>query len=89
MMHDARVMMLGSEQDPGVTRRSIADVFARVRAMSDRQFLLRASYIEIYQEIIRDLLEPSHDNLKIHKDLNRRVYVKAREECRRWTRSWR
>lgn len=72
--------MLGSEADPGVTRRSIADVFERVGATPDRQFLLRASYIEIYQEVIRDLLEPAHDNLKIHEDLNRRVYVEAREE---------
>jgi centromeric protein E len=72
--------MLGSDEDPGVTRQSIAEVFARVRATTDRQFLLRASYIEIYQEVIRDLLDPSHDNLKIHEDLNRRVYVEAREE---------
>lgn len=72
--------MLGSESDPGVTRRSIQRVFHQMIEMQDRQFLLRASYIEIYQEIIRDLLEPSHDNLKIHEDLNRRVYCDAREE---------
>jgi centromeric protein E len=72
--------MLGSAEDPGVTRRSIQEVFELVRETADRQFLLRASYIEIYQEVIRDLLEPSHDNLKIHEDLNRRVYVESREE---------
>lgn len=72
--------MLGSADDPGVTRRSIQEVFELVRKSTDRQFLLRASYIEIYQEVIRDLLEPSHDNLKIHEDLNRRVYVESREE---------
>lgn len=72
--------MLGTDSDPGVTRRSIQEVFEYVQRNEDRQFLLRASYIEIYQEIIRDLLEPSHDNLKIHEDLNRRVYVDAREQ---------
>lgn len=72
--------MLGSADDPGVTRRSIQEVFKLVEQTKERQFLLRASYIEIYQEVIRDLLEPSHDNLKIHEDLNRRVYVESREE---------
>jgi centromeric protein E len=72
--------MLGSLEDPGVTRRAVQEVFETVRRTTDREFLLRASYIEIYQEIIRDLLVPSHDNLKIHEDFNRRVYVESREE---------
>jgi kinesin family protein 5 len=31
--------------------------------------------IEIYMEKIRDLLDPSKDNLKIHEDRNKGVYI--------------
>jgi len=40
------------------------------RQCTDREFLLRVSYMEIYNEAIRDLLQPSHDNLKIHENAN-------------------
>lgn len=33
------------------------------------------SYLEIYNETIKDLLNPSNDNLKIHQDKIRGVYV--------------
>ena len=35
-----------------------------------REFLLRVSYLEIYNEEIRDLLNPSNANLKIHENFN-------------------
>ena len=35
----------------------------------EREFLLRVSYLEIYNEEIRDLLSPSTNRLKIHEDL--------------------
>lgn len=73
--------MLGTHEDPGVTRRAIASVFEHVQEQTNRQFLLRASYIEIYNEVIRDLLVPGSDNLKIHEDVfNKRVFVDAKEE---------
>lgn len=73
--------MLGTPDDPGITRRSIAAVFDIISAARNRQFLLRASYIEIYNEVIRDLLVPDNDNLKIHEDvLSKRVFVDSMEE---------
>lgn len=73
--------MLGNDIDPGVTPRSIQGVFDYIGACPSRQFLLRATYIEIYNEIIRDLLFPANDNLKIHEDaINKRVFVDAKEE---------
>lgn len=72
--------MLGNQKDPGVTRRAISSVFELVGASPSRQFILRAMYIEIYNEAIRDLLVPTNDNLKIHEDaINKRVVVDARE----------
>lgn len=73
--------MLGTESDPGITRRSIAEAFRIISACPNRQFLLRASYIEIYNEVIRDLLAPDNDNLRIHEDvISKRVYVDSMEE---------
>lgn len=72
--------MLGNENDPGITPRAISAVFEYLKATPSRQFLLRAMYIEIYNEVIRDLLVPSNDNLKIHEDaINKRVFVDAKE----------
>lgn len=35
---------------------------------ASREFLLRVSYIEIYNEMIRDLLAPENNDLKILED---------------------
>lgn len=72
--------MLGSPDDRGVTPRSISAVFEQVAATPSRQFLIRATYIEIYNEVIRDLLMPANDNLRIHEDvINKRIFVDAKE----------
>lgn len=73
--------MLGSDDDPGITRRSISELFSAIAGSRGRGFLLRASYIEIYNEVIMDLLSPGGEGLKIHEDVvNKRVYVNAKEE---------
>jgi centromeric protein E len=35
----------------------------------DREFLLRVSYLEIYKEVITDLLMPGNTNLAVHEDI--------------------
>lgn len=34
----------------------------------EREFLLRMTYMEIYNELVHDLLDPSNVNLKIRED---------------------
>ena len=48
----------GSPSEPGIIPLSIADLFAGIRSTPDREFLLRASYLELYNETILDLLSP-------------------------------
>ncbi|KAK4685751.1 hypothetical protein P7C73_g4393, partial [Tremellales sp. Uapishka_1] len=48
----------GSPSDPGIIPLSITDLFAQIRHTPDREFLLRASYLELYNETILDLLSP-------------------------------
>lgn len=39
----------------------------------DREFLLRMSYMEIYNEEINDLLAPEHRKLQIHESIEVQV----------------
>lgn len=41
------------------------------------EYLVKVSYMEIYMEKIRDLLAPQNDNLQIHEEKNKGVYVKG------------
>ncbi|CAE7052410.1 unnamed protein product [Rhizoctonia solani] len=49
----------GSEDQPGIIPRAMRDVFGYIKKHPDREFLLRASYLEIYNEQIHDLLAPT------------------------------
>jgi len=66
--------MHGDRNDPGIIPRAIHDIFQIIQNTPDREYLLRVSYLEIYNEKIKDLLNPSHDNLKIHMK-NNEFYV--------------
>ncbi|KAI8814254.1 P-loop containing nucleoside triphosphate hydrolase protein [Cladochytrium replicatum] len=72
--------MQGNNENPGIIPLSMYRVFQKIRETHNRQFLLRVSYVEIYNEIIRDLLAPENDNLKIREDVTKGVYLEAREE---------
>lgn len=41
------------------------------------EYLVKVSYMEIYMEKIRDLLAPQNDNLQIHEEKTKGVYVKG------------
>ncbi|KAI0372260.1 kinesin-domain-containing protein [Pilatotrama ljubarskyi] len=48
----------GDEDQPGIIPRAMKDVFAYIRRTPNREYLLRCSYLEIYNENIHDLLAP-------------------------------
>ncbi|KAG0286522.1 hypothetical protein BGZ96_009384 [Linnemannia gamsii] len=70
----------GNESQPGITPRAVEDIFKYIRENSDREYLLRVSYLEIYNESIRDLLSPEAIDLRIHEDKRRGVYVSPLKE---------
>lgn len=71
--------MLGSDSDPGVTQRAIAHVLRVAAASKTRSFLVRASYVEIYNDKINDLSAPARKDLNIREDKAGRVFVEAEE----------
>ncbi|KAN0074584.1 P-loop containing nucleoside triphosphate hydrolase protein [Tylopilus felleus] len=48
----------GNEDQPGIIPRAMKDVFAHIKRTPTREYLLRCSYLEIYNETIYDLLSP-------------------------------
>ena len=48
--------MLGSKVDPGIMRHAVDHIFDAIEQTPDKQFLLRVSYMEIYNEQVTDLL---------------------------------
>ncbi|XP_034098083.1 kinesin-like protein KIF15 isoform X3 [Drosophila albomicans] len=71
--------MMGDQQNPGVMVLAAKEIFNQITNHSDRDFLLRVGYIEIYNEKIYDLLNKKNQDLKIFES-NGMVNVNC-EEC--------
>lgn len=52
--------MLGTLQSPGIMVLALKDLFAKIKQRSkDGDYAIRLSYLEVYNETVRDLLSPS------------------------------
>ncbi|KAJ4461592.1 putative Kinesin-II 95 kDa subunit [Paratrimastix pyriformis] len=61
----------------GVIPNAFNHIFEQISLIADRQFMVRASFLEIYNEKIRDLLEPKKmDHLELHES-PQGVYVQG------------
>ncbi|XP_021849955.1 kinesin-like protein KIN-7D, mitochondrial [Spinacia oleracea] len=60
--------MHGDQSCPGIIPLAIKDVFSIIQETPGREFLLRVSYLEIYNEVINDLLDPTGQNLRVRED---------------------
>ncbi|KAM6346746.1 centromere-associated protein E [Podargus strigoides] len=69
--------MMGNEESVGIIPKAIHHVFKVICEIPDREFLLRVSYMEIYNETITDLLCDIRKKkpLGIREDVNRNTYV--------------
>ncbi|XP_074084872.1 centromere-associated protein E isoform X2 [Macrotis lagotis] len=69
--------MMGSADGLGVIPKAVNDIFKKIKEIPEREFLLRVSYMEIYNETITDLLCDTRKMkpLEIREDFNRNVYV--------------
>jgi len=70
--------VIGDNSLRGIMPRAFDDIFGHITADSDQtQFLVRASYLEIYNEEVRDLLSKNPKNrLELHEKVDSGVYVK-------------
>ena len=72
--------MKGLTTSPGIIPRAITDIFSYIRETPHREYLLRVSYLEIYNEKIHDLLcvvdtSNPQEEIKLREDKKRGVYA--------------
>lgn len=83
--------MQGTATSPGVIPLAITDIFSFIRETPHREFLLRVSYLEIYNERIHDLLKPpleagigpgspQPEEIKLREDPKRGVFASPLKE---------
>ncbi|KAH1141461.1 hypothetical protein GYH30_032627 [Glycine max] len=70
---------MGDQYSPGIIPLAIKDVFSIIQDTPGREFLLRVSYLEIYNEVINDLLDPTGQNLRVREDAQG-TYVEGMKE---------
>jgi kinesin family protein 3/17 len=66
----------------GIIPRAIEQIFQHIskHASPRMKFLVRASYLQIYNEVISDLLKPERTNLTIREDSKRGIFVDGLSE---------
>ena len=71
-----------SNDERGIIPRAIEQIFRHIQtSVSPRmRFLVRASYLQIYNEVISDLLKPERSNLLIREDKKKGVFVEGLSE---------
>ncbi|CAO3695823.1 unnamed protein product [Rhizopus stolonifer] len=79
--YSIKSIVMGSDIDDentkGIIPRIIEQIFTSINdSPSNIEFTVKVSYMEIYMERVRDLFNPKNDNLAIHEDKTRGVYVK-------------
>ncbi|XP_028824841.1 kinesin-like protein KIF19 isoform X2 [Denticeps clupeoides] len=68
--------MLGTDREPGIYVRTLNDLFCAMEETSDdMQYSVSMSYLEIYNEMIRDLLNPSSGFLELREDAKGEIQV--------------
>ncbi|XP_036691211.1 kinesin-like protein KIF19 isoform X1 [Balaenoptera musculus] len=61
--------MLGTDHEPGIYVRTLNDLFCAIEETSnDMEYEVSMSYLEIYNEMIRDLLNPALGYLELRED---------------------
>ncbi|KAL8263090.1 hypothetical protein R6Q59_024439 [Mikania micrantha] len=72
--------MHGDQRSPGIIPLAVKDAFSIIQETPNREFLLRVSYLEIYNEVVNDLLNPAGQNLRIQEDIQGAFVEGIKEE---------
>lgn len=73
--------MLGTEDNPGIMFQTLKELFHRMKDFKmDRHYNIRVSFLEIYNEQIRDLIMVSSDILDLREDPVKGVCVAGLSE---------
>lgn len=70
---------MGTDDQPGIIQMAVNEIFSEIQKNQDREFLIRVSYMEIYNEKVKDLLKPENGDLKMNELANGQIYVDCTE----------
>ncbi|KZV37919.1 hypothetical protein F511_12201 [Dorcoceras hygrometricum] len=70
----------GDQRSPGIIPLAVKDASSIIQETPSREFLLRVSYLEIYNEVVNDLLNPAGQNLRIREDAQGTFVEGVKEE---------
>lgn len=79
-MQGAGNLEQGMGGEGGIVHMAANDIFSQITKKQERNFLVRVSFLEIYNEEVRDLLGDTSQTLKIREDPRRGVFVQSEEE---------
>lgn len=60
--------MYGNKNSPGIVPLAVQSIFIYVQDTPEEEFLIRCSYLEVYNESVNDLLNKNGQNLVIQED---------------------
>ncbi|GAQ87605.1 hypothetical protein KFL_003640070 [Klebsormidium nitens] len=86
MLGDIAGLPLHPSADRGISPRVFEELFVRIKEAEEEkrenqlQYVCKCSFLEIYNEQITDLLEPTSTNLQIREDVKRGVFVEGLSE---------
>ncbi|XP_072992493.1 kinesin-like protein KIN-7A [Typha latifolia] len=64
----------------GITESAVNDIYKHIKNISERSFIIKISAMEIYNEIVRDLLRPDSGPLRLLDDPEKGTIVEKLEE---------
>ena len=76
----------GGRKELGILLLSIGEMFERIKKDEEKTYMVKCSYIEIYNDTVYDLLKPLHsiktENITINEDQNKEFFLKGvTEQC--------
>jgi kinesin family protein 18/19 len=74
--------MIGNAEEPGVMYHTMNEIFYQVekRKKINLKYKVKVSFLEIYNETIRDLIVPSNEILDLREDANKGIKVAGLSE---------
>ncbi|KAK7485572.1 hypothetical protein BaRGS_00023147, partial [Batillaria attramentaria] len=73
-------LMAGNDQDPGIAPLVIQQLFQHMRQKSNKEFMVTASFVEILDEKMMDLLNPHNNPMAVRQHVIKGIFVDGLSE---------
>jgi len=67
--------MLGGQNQPGIMFLTMNELFKQIRNNNEKQFVVKVSYLEVYNETLRDLLSVGEAAIEMREDATKGVII--------------